>query len=268
MHFPNENVLQVELNMIAKWFSLLVITIVVCHAKKIANHDYFETFMVAPNPMLDVQSPGSRNAMLLDKYKWPDGVIPYSFDAKVYSEKEKAKVVEAMEIFGSKTCIQFIETTEDEMSVHQIKFIKSKHGCGTSVGYHIYRNESQIVAFSDYCISLRATMQHELLHVIGLFHEQCRYDRDEVIDIHWENIEESQKNNFIKVSEKYSTTFDLPYDIGSLMHYPRHAFSKDGKSYTMTLKNDTTIELGQIDLKNAAPTYLDLEKVRRMYNCK
>ncbi|CAO1409798.1 unnamed protein product [Diamesa serratosioi] len=253
--------------MAAKWFCLLVITIGVCHAEQIAHDGYFETFYVAPDPFLNEQSSEFRNAISLDEYKWPDGVIPYSFDEKVYSEKDKVIISEAMEIFSENTCIKFVKTNEEESSVHQIKFVKSKLGCGTTVGCHSYKNESQLVAYTNDCISKRAAIQHELLHVIGLFHEQCRNDRDEYIDIHWENIEESRKYNFNKVPEKYVNTFNLPYDFKSLMHYPRHAFSKDGKSYTMTLKNDTTIELGQTDLKKGGPTYLDLEKVRRMYNC-
>lgn len=49
----------------------------------------------------------------------------------------------------------------------------SRNGCGTSVGYHANSNkEPQIVAYSLECLSLIAAIQHELLHVIGLFHEQ------------------------------------------------------------------------------------------------
>lgn len=252
--------------MLAKWFCLLVITISVCDAKQIAKDSYFETFFIAPNNMFDEKSPKFRSAIAIDDYKWPDGIIPFSFE-KTYSEKDKTKVFKAMEIISEPTCIEFLETNEDELLVHQIKFVKSRIGCRTTVGYHSYHNKSQIVALTNACISKPTAIQHELLHVIGLFHEQCRYDRDDFIDIHWENIEEKQKQNFIKISEKYLTTFNLPYDFKSLMHYPRHAFSKDKKSYTMTAKNDTTIELGQIDLIKGGPTYLDLEKVRRMYNC-
>lgn len=41
------------------------------------------------------------------------------------------------------------------------------------------------------CISYQGTVQHELLHVVGLLHEQARADRDNAVIIYWENIDKS-----------------------------------------------------------------------------
>lgn len=71
------------------------------------------------------------------------------------------------------------------------------------------------------------------------------------------------RQNFIKGPDQYVTTFGLPYDYKSLMHYPRNAFAKRPTLFTMVAINDTEMELGQSD----GPTFLDLEKVRRMYKC-
>lgn len=35
--------------------------------------------------------------------------------------------------------------------------------------------------------------------------------------------------DFNKVPDNVTTTFGLPYDYTSVMHYPRYAFSKNGK---------------------------------------
>ena len=58
---------------------------------------------------------------------------------------------------------------------------------------------------------------HEIGHVVGLLHEHSRSDRDENVHINWENIVRSNQDYFYKA--KNMTTFDIPYDYTSLMHY-------------------------------------------------
>lgn len=85
------------------------------------------------------------------------------------------------------------------------------------------------------CFANRGIIEHELLHVVGLLHEQARPDRDEHVVIHWENIDKTYYQDFAKGRTRDVTTFDLPYDYKSIMHYPSWAFSKNGKS-TITAK--------------------------------
>ena len=67
---------------------------------------------------------------------------------------------------------------------------------------------------------------HEIGHTVGLWHEQSREDRDLFVTIHWDKIEAGLEHNF----DQHITDGDDvgAYDYGSIMHYPRNAFSIDG----------------------------------------
>jgi len=52
------------------------------------------------------------------------------------------------------------------------------------VGYHGHQS---FLVLGDGCEG-RGIVMHELLHILGLWHEQSRPDRDNFVTIHWENI--------------------------------------------------------------------------------
>lgn len=79
-------------------------------------------------------------------------------------------------------------------------------------------------------------IQHELLHVLGLLHEQSRPDRDDYVQIVWSNIEPKFVQNFMKADEATAETFGLPYDFDSLMHYPANAFARSRHNVTIYAK--------------------------------
>ena len=64
---------------------------------------------------------------------------------------------------------------------------------------------------------------HEVLHSLGLWHEQSRLDRDDHVRIRWENIRTGLEDNFAK----YQGFTSHRYDIGSIMHYRPDAFSSN-----------------------------------------
>ncbi len=68
---------------------------------------------------------------------------------------------------------------------------------------------------------------HEIGHAVGLWHEQSREDRDSFVTIQWENIQTGMESQF---AQHIADGDDVgAYDYGSIMHYPRKAFSKNGK---------------------------------------
>lgn len=63
--------------------------------------------------------------------------------------------------------------------------------CYSNVGR---RGGRQIVSIGLGCLRL-GTPIHEIMHVLGFFHEMARPDRDETVKIHWENIKPSRRFN-------------------------------------------------------------------------
>ena len=63
------------------------------------------------------------------------------------------------------------------------------------------------------------TVVHEILHSIGILHEQSRPDRDNYVTINFDNIKSDKKENFKKYGWDSVDTREIAYDLGSVMHY-------------------------------------------------
>jgi|LakMenEpi03Aug12_release.lakeMendotaPanAssembly.Ray.scaffolds.fasta_scaffold1804647_1 hypothetical protein len=101
-----------------------------------------------------------------------------------------------------------------------------------------------------------------MLHVIGFYHEQSRYDRDEHVKINYENIPAEKNINFLKENELNLTTSGTPYDIRSIMHYGGSSHSKNGKETITVLQGDQS-EIGQ----RKGFSRIDKLEVERFYGC-
>ncbi|XP_014672235.1 PREDICTED: zinc metalloproteinase dpy-31-like [Priapulus caudatus] len=69
----------------------------------------------------------------------------------------------------------------------------------------------------------RQIVAHEIGHALGFWHEQAREDRNDSVQILWQNIQPGKWYNFLTHD---TLTAGIPYDVSSLMHYLGTDFTK------------------------------------------
>uniref|UniRef100_A0A915M1D4 Metalloendopeptidase n=1 Tax=Meloidogyne javanica TaxID=6303 RepID=A0A915M1D4_MELJA len=157
--------------------------------------------------------------------------IRNAIKANSSNNQEHGVIARAMLAIAENTCIKF-ERRGGEADYVDLKNERGE-GCYTMVGRSSGRNivmleTNEIATCLEYEIVI-----HELMHTIGLWHEQMRYDRDDYIKVHWENIGPAYLTQFEKVPETDSTTYGVRYDYQSVMHYAKDAFASATGKITM-----------------------------------
>ena len=85
------------------------------------------------------------------------------------------------------------------------------------------------------------TIVHEFIHAFGFHHEQVRPDRDNYVEIIYENIPEDKAHNFNLFTG--SRTYGVEYDGFSVMHYSSTAFSNFSFGNGNTIESKVLFEL-------------------------
>lgn len=101
--------------------------------------------------------------------------------------------MQAIGDFHQHTCVRFIPRTTEE---NYIFIGSSSSGCYSSVG-RVGRGAQTINLQIPQCVQEKGTAIHELMHSIGLGHEQARADRDDHVVIMWHNVAPGKSHNFI-----------------------------------------------------------------------
>jgi len=195
-----------------------------------------------------------RNAILNTNGKWANGRVPYQF-ANGFSTAEQNVIRGAFAQYSANTCIEFVERNGER---DYIEFIKDD-GCYSYVGRTGGR---QAVSLDDGCV-YEYIIVHELMHAVGFFHEQSRYDRDNYVRINWQNICCNADGNFQAQTARTIQHLGEPYDQKSIMHYGEYDFSTNYGTLKTIEAIDGTSPLGN----EQGFTQIDLNKLNKLYEC-
>jgi hypothetical protein len=163
-------------------------------------------------------------------YLWPNGEIPYAIDG---SAQGKVPAINwALGVFQS-TPLRFRPRTAADRDF--VVFRELGGGCWSYLGRQGGPQDIDVTTCAG------GNIAHELMHAAGFYHEQSRGDRDNHIDIVWDEISPEMRSNFDKRDARGQ---DIgPYDYGSIMHYPATAGSRTGNP--TIIPRQANVRIGQ-----------------------
>ncbi|EDO44565.1 predicted protein, partial [Nematostella vectensis] len=164
----------------------------------------------------------------------------------------------AIDEFHKNTCLRFkARTTETDW----VLFIY-KSRCWSKVGLIYWKPGYQEVSLGPGC-NVKGIVIHELMHAIGFWHEHRRPDRDQYVEVLWENIQDGmQEYNFNKLGYDDVDDLQVPYDYDSIMHYHSKMYSKN-KQDTIRPIRSANNTLGQ----RTGFSAVDIREINTLYDC-
>jgi hypothetical protein len=182
-----------------------------------------ESFLDRYQTMMTGQSVTVTNGLL--NGRWTDGVVPFEI-MDGFTEAERIVLINAMNHISERTNVCFKKRTTESQYIKFVPYTVQQLGWS---GGQSYVGKCPLFVCPDgQEIKLSAvgnrTVRHEIAHALGLWHEQSREDRDENVEILWDNIEANRSGNF---NRHTIDGIDVgSYDFDSLMHYGATAFGK------------------------------------------
>jgi hypothetical protein len=170
-----------------------------------------------------------RDRLLKDKPSrsrlWPSSEIPFGYSEGM-PEKLKSVISEAILYMNTQTVMNFFPADPDYDEDVIVFKLREGAPCSSYLG--------RVGGLQPIYLNSKCSAQdvlHEILHALAFVHEQQREDRDNYIDVLWENIEEEYQYNFSILPDNMlhpynGRVFDV--NLKSVMMYHDESFAKEG----------------------------------------
>uniref|UniRef100_A0A0K0EVR7 Metalloendopeptidase n=1 Tax=Strongyloides venezuelensis TaxID=75913 RepID=A0A0K0EVR7_STRVS len=169
-------------------------------------------------------------------------------------------IEEAIKKIEEETCVTFNKSRRHVREKNGINFKFFKYGCASIVGKR-KNDKPQPIFLDEDCKNHLGAIIHEISHALGMYHEQSRRDRDKYIRIIRKNIEKYYRFNVALNPRHNSQTFNISYDLSSIMHYGMYAFSQNGLPAIVPLDENYNYTMGQENYY----TFNDVKLINYLY---
>ncbi|XP_053669468.1 seminal metalloprotease 1-like [Anopheles marshallii] len=192
--------------------------------------------------------------------RWPGGIVLYSIFEQHFTSAQIEHIEKAMNHVESHSCVKFVKRTVERNFVNITGH--GTGGCSSSAGYTTGLQVLNLhpTPVDTECFKL-GEIVHLLLHTLGFIHQHSVFNRDEYVEILWENVDPNMEQNFHRYADHLLEDFGVPYDYDSVMHYGETTYSKNGKR--TIVPKDPNARIGQREGLSTG----DIIKLNLRYEC-
>ena len=188
--------------------------------------------------------------------EWENGIVPY-FLSGSFSSSDIDDIDRAMETW-EEACGVLFQKVSPRSYAYEIRRI-TVNQWSSSIGEN---NVFNFMTF-DSGTPKYGHIVHELGHCIGPLHEHQRPDRDEHMNVYYQNIYPEYRHNFDKRDNPLIIESNYDYDCNSIMHYYEDAFTMNGEDTIKVTDSENCPNL--IVERGQGLTQIDEQKCKDIY---
>jgi len=164
---------------------------------------------------LNYLCPSKDRAAVIDGFNfyWPHGIVPYKYNSNLLSDTLYIRAAMSYIKLNTSNAIKF--RPKKATDTHYIEFKLHNQYNDSYIGM---QQGGQII--NIHSTHSRKIIMHEILHSLGFFHEHCRADRDDYININRNNVRPDEWYNFERYPDDDYSGMDFgSFDFNSIMLY-------------------------------------------------